>query len=68
MDRPKLTRRAVFAQAWPLILGQASVPLVGMVDTLVIGRTGDAVDLAGVALGSVVITFVFWAFGFLGWG
>ena len=36
-----LTRRAVFAQAWPIMLGQASVPLVGLVDTVVIGRTGS---------------------------
>ena len=68
MTRPALTRRAIFAQAWPIILGQASIPLVGMVDIFVIGRTGDAVALAGVALGSVVITFVFWAFGFLRMG
>ena len=63
-----LTRRAVFAQAWPIMLGQASVPLVGIVDTAVIGRTGDAVALAGVALGATVIGLVFWTFGFLRMG
>lgn len=63
-----LTRGSIFAQAWPIILGQASIPLVGIVDTFVIGRTGDAVALAGVALGSVIVTFVFWAFGFLRMG
>ena len=40
-----LTRRAVFAQAWPIMLGQASIPLVGLVDTVVIGRTGEAAAL-----------------------
>lgn len=63
-----LTRRAIFAQAWPIMLGQASVPLVGIVDTAVIGRTGDAVALAGVALGATIITLVFWTFGFLRMG
>lgn len=63
-----LTRRAVFAQAWPIMLGQASVPLVGLVDTIVIGRTGDAAALAGVALGATVISLVFWTFGFLRMG
>ncbi|WP_095011783.1 MATE family efflux transporter [Tsuneonella mangrovi] len=63
-----LTRKSIFSQAWPIIVGQASVPLVGIVDTFVIGRTGDAVALAGVALGSVVVTFIFWAFGFLRMG
>ena len=63
-----LTRRAVFAQAWPIMLGQASIPLVGLVDTVVIGRTGDAAALAGVALGATVIALVFWTFGFLRMG
>ncbi|WNO54179.1 MATE family efflux transporter [Stakelama saccharophila] len=63
-----LTRRSIFAQAWPIMLGQATVPLVGIADTAVIGRTGDAVALAGVALGSTVINFVFWTFGFLRMG
>ena len=63
-----LTRRAVFAQAWPIMLGQATVPLVGIVDTAVIGRTGDAAALAGVALGGTIINFLFWSFGFLRMG
>ncbi|QZH76707.1 MAG: MATE family efflux transporter [Erythrobacter sp.] len=50
------------------MLGQASVPLVGIVDTAVIGRTGDAVALAGVALGAVIANLVFWSFGFLRMG
>lgn len=63
-----LTRRQVFDQSWPIMLGQASVPLVGIVDTVVIGRSGDAVSLAGVALGATIVSFVFWAFGFLRMG
>ena len=63
-----LTRRAVFAQAWPIIIGQASVPLLGLVDTITIGRTGDATSLAGVALGATVINLIFWSFGFLRMG
>lgn len=50
------------------MLGQASVPLVGIVDTAVIGRTGDATALAGVALGATLINLVFWTFGFLRMG
>ncbi|MBO9603210.1 MAG: MATE family efflux transporter [Novosphingobium sp.] len=50
------------------MVGQASIPLVGLVDTFVIGRTGDVAALAGVALGAVVINFVFWSFGFLRMG
>jgi multidrug resistance protein, MATE family len=63
-----LTRRAIVAQAWPIMIGQASVPLVGLVDTLVIGRMGQASALAGVALGAAIIDMVFWSFGFLRMG
>ena len=68
MAAPPLTRRSIFAQAWPIMLGQASVPLVGIVDATVIGRTGDAAALAGVALGATVINLLFWSFGFLRMG
>ncbi|MXO87767.1 MATE family efflux transporter [Altererythrobacter aestuarii] len=50
------------------MLGQASIPLVGVVDATVIGRTGDAAALAGVALGATVIGLIFWSFGFLRMG
>ncbi|MBO9714369.1 MAG: MATE family efflux transporter [Sphingomonas sp.] len=50
------------------MLGQTTVPLVGLVDTAVIGRTGDAAALAGVALGATIVSFIFWSFGFLRMG
>ncbi|ACT58599.1 MATE family efflux transporter [Hirschia baltica] len=65
---PILTRKDVLSQAWPILLSQASIPLVGLVDTAIIGRTGDATELAGVALGASVIGFIFWSFGFLRMG
>ncbi|MBW4331265.1 MATE family efflux transporter [Stakelama sp. CBK3Z-3] len=68
MTARPLSRSAIFAQAWPIILGQTTVPLVGLADTVVIGRTGDAAALAGVALGTTVINFLFWTFGFLRMG
>ena len=68
MSARPLTRSSIFAQAWPIILGQTTVPLVGLADTIVIGRTGDAAALAGVALGTTIINFLFWSFGFLRMG
>lgn len=50
------------------MLGQASIPLVGVVDATVIGRTGEAAALAGVALGATIINLIFWSFGFLRMG
>jgi MATE family multidrug resistance protein len=64
----RLTRHAVFAQAWPIVVGQALVPLVGIVDVVVIGRASDAASLAGVAVGSAIISLIFWTFGFLRMG
>lgn len=63
-----LTRRDVISQAWPILLSQASIPLVGLVDTAIIGKTGNATELAGVALGASVIGLIFWSFGFLRMG
>jgi len=64
----QITRRAIFAQAWPIIIGQALVPLVGVVDVAVIGRLSDARNLGGVALGATILNLVFWTFGFLRMG
>src|ERR1700754_3106805 len=68
MTASAITRRSIAAQACPIMIGQITVPLVGLVDTAVIGHTRDAVALAAVALGSFVVTFLFWTFGFLRMG
>ena len=54
--------------AWPFILANASVPLLGLVDTAVIGNTGSVVDLGAIALGALIFSFVYWSFGFLRMG
>lgn len=60
-----LTRRLVLQQAWPIILATASVPLLGMVDSAVIGHYGSTDELAALALGALFFNFVYWGFGFL---
>lgn len=59
------TSRTIWQLAWPMILANISVPLLGFVDTAVIGHLPDAGYLAGVALGSLVVTVTFWLLGFL---
>ncbi|MGI9280956.1 MAG: MATE family efflux transporter [Endozoicomonas sp.] len=54
--------------AWPAILSNISVPLLGLVDAGVLGHLSSEVYLAGVAIGSTLFTLVFWAFGFLRMG
>ncbi|RRN55764.1 MATE family efflux transporter [Pseudoxanthomonas sp. SGNA-20] len=60
-----LTRAAIARKAWPIILANASVPLLGLVDTAVIGRYGSTADLGALALGALLFNFVYWSFGFL---
>jgi MATE family multidrug resistance protein len=60
--------RRVWALAWPIILANSTVPLLGLVDTGVIGRTGRIVDLGAIALGALIFNFVYWSFGFLRMG
>lgn len=62
------TRRRVWALATPMILSNLSVPLVGLVDTAVVGHLQHAHYLGAVAVGSTLVTFVLWACGFLRMG
>lgn len=64
-DVPPLTRRRVFALAWPMVFANAALPLAGVVDTFVIGLVGDAADLGGVALGGTLFSVFYWSFYFL---
>ncbi|HZV21221.1 MAG TPA: MATE family efflux transporter [Hyphomicrobiales bacterium] len=63
-----LRSREVLAIAIPMILSNATVPLVGIADIGVIGQLGDAALIGGVSLGATVFALLFWAFGFLRMG
>ena len=45
-----------------------AVPLLGLVDTAVIGNTGSVEELGAIALGALIFNFVYWSFGFLRMG
>lgn len=60
--------RRVLRLAVPIILSNLSVPLVGLVDTAVMGRMPGPQGIGAVALGAVVFSFVYWGFGFLRMG
>lgn len=66
--RMPLPHRAVFGLAWPMIISNISLPLLGLVDTAILGHLDDAKYLAAVAAGSAVLAFLFWGFGFLRMG
>src|SRR5690554_969908 len=54
--------------AIPIIIANASVPLLGLVDTATIGQTASASHLGAIALATLVFSFVYWGFGFLRMG
>jgi multidrug resistance protein, MATE family len=58
----------VWRLAAPIILSNMSVPLVGVVDTAVVGHLPDPVYIGAVALGAIIFNFLFWGFGFLRMG
>ncbi|MTD99357.1 MATE family efflux transporter [Paracoccus sp. YIM 132242] len=66
MDR--LTHRRVLAIAVPIVLSNATVPLLGLVDTAVIGQLGRPEAIGAVGVGAVVLTSIYWVFGFLRMG
>ena len=60
--------RRIFKIAVPIALSNVTVPLLGAVDTGVIGQLGDAKHVAAVSIGAVVVSLCFWLFGFLRMG
>lgn len=58
----------VWRIAAPMILSNISVPLLGMVDTGVVGHLGDAAYLGAVAIGSTIFAFLYAGFNFLRMG
>ena len=66
--RAQLTHRAVLTIAVPVMISNVSTPLLGIVDTGVVGQIPDPSYIGAVAIGSLIFTSVFWAFGFLRMG
>ncbi len=60
--------KQILRLAIPNILSNLSVPLLGAVDTAVIGHLDKVYYLGAIAVGSIVFDFIFWGFGFLRMG
>lgn len=60
-----VTHRLVLSIAVPMTLGFVTTPLLGVTDTAVVGRTGDAAALAGLAIGAVLFDLLFGSLNFL---
>ncbi|KPB02486.1 MATE family efflux transporter [Ahrensia marina] len=67
MAAPKLeiTNRMVLGIAVPMTIAFLTVPLLGLVDTAIVGQFGQAALIGGLAVGVVIFDIVFATFNFL---
>ena len=59
------TNREILRLAIPSILANITIPLVGLVDTAIIGHLSDATAIGGIAIGTMLFDLLYWNFGFL---
>ncbi len=63
-----LTHKRVLTIALPIVLSNATVPILGVVDTGVVGQLGEAAPIGAVGIGAIILTAFYWIFGFLRMG
>ena len=66
-DTP-ITHARVLKIAGPIVLSNATVPILGAVDTGVVGQLGEAALIGAVGIGAVILSTFYWIFGFLRMG
>jgi len=64
----QLTQSRVLKIAVPIVLSNATVPILGAVDTGVVGQMGLAAPIGAVGIGAIVLSAIYWIFGFLRMG
>ncbi len=68
LSSTKLTHKRVLGVAIPIVLANATIPILGAVDTGVVGQMGLAVPIGAVGIGAIIISAIYWLFGFLRMG
>ena len=63
-----ITHARVLKISVPIVISNATVPLMGIVDTGVVGQSAQAAPIAAVAAGAITLSAVYWIFGFLRMG
>ena len=59
------SNREILRLAIPSILANITIPLVGIVDTAIVGHLSDAAAIGGIAIGTMLFDLLYWNFGFL---
>jgi len=68
MKAAEITHRRVLNVAIPIVISNATVPILGAVDTGVVGQLGLAAPIGAVGIGAIVLSGIYWIFGFLRMG
>ncbi|MYB92933.1 MATE family efflux transporter [Candidatus Poribacteria bacterium] len=65
MDTPENINKEIYRLALPNIVSNFSIPLLGAVDTALMGRLESEYYLGAVGIGGIIFSFIYWGFGFL---
>ena len=65
MHNPQEINKQIYRLALPNIISNFSIPLLGAVDTALMGRLESEHYLGAVGIGGVIFSFIYWGFGFL---
>ncbi len=57
--------RKILALAVPSIVANVTTPLLGLIDTAIVGHMGDAAYIGAIAVGGVMFNMLYWLFSFL---
>ena len=64
-ERINLLDSEIHKIALPNILANISIPLLGIVDTALMGRLDDPAYIGAIAVGGVIFNILYWGLGFL---
>lgn len=67
-DPVPVGHRRILALALPIVVSNVTVPILGVVDTGVVGQLGLAAPIGAVGIGAVILSALYWVFGFLRMG
>ena len=65
MHTPQEINKQIYRLTLPNIISNFSIPLLGVVDTALMGRLESTHYLGAVGIGGVIFSFIYWGFGFL---
>ena len=65
---PKFSKKQIILLSIPVFFSNLAIPLVGIVDTGLMGNLGETKYLAATSIATSVMTMIIWSFGFLRMG